>query len=252
MGGLNRAKSINAAIYALKGTGIPLVLIGQEGSNPEYNRLVRAFAGENVLMTGKLAHDDHLLASAYAGARAFCLPSWAEEAPLAALEAAAADIPLVLSDRSGEYEYFGEAARYCDPFNPQQLRDALLEIYETRDWNRQNCDTLKQKLQHELTWENAARETFSVYLQAFEHFESRLVSQTIFSGAASPKPQKNSKDQVPLPLFQFGQGISREPDWSWIEKEGHITIFPHSEPINFTFQLRCANQRFLFGLPLQR
>ena len=58
------------------------------------------------------------MASAYHAAAAHALPSWAEGAALANLEAAAAGCPIVVSDRSSEFEYFGDLATYCDPADP--------------------------------------------------------------------------------------------------------------------------------------
>ena len=46
--------------------------------------------GEAVRWLGASDHDDPLLASAYAAARVFALPSWFETPGLAALEAALA------------------------------------------------------------------------------------------------------------------------------------------------------------------
>lgn len=93
-----------------------LVLIGHEG-NPSYMDLVRQTGGANTLFISRIDPSDPLLSSAFAGAEVFCLPSWAEGAPLAALEAAAAGTPLVLSDRSSEREYFGDFAEYTNPAN---------------------------------------------------------------------------------------------------------------------------------------
>ncbi len=152
--------------WALRGTGLDLVLLG-ETPKPEYEALVRSVPDVRVHVVPRLAHDDARLASAYAGARVFALPSWSEGMPLSALEAAAAGTPLVLSDRSGERESLGPCARYCDPADWRDIRRAVIEAWgdasrvtraiETRAW-----------IARALTWEHAARETARAYAAVLE------------------------------------------------------------------------------------
>lgn len=116
--------------HALKDVDIPLVLIGG-ATDARYSDLVRAFSSDFTYFLGHIPYTSPLLRSAYAGARVFALSSWAEGAPLAALEAAAAGCGLVLSNRSSEQEYFGDYASYCDPSDSFSIRDAVLEAYES-------------------------------------------------------------------------------------------------------------------------
>ena len=117
--------------HALRGTGIPLVIIGHTPSK-EYRELIERRGGETVHFLGRLQAGSDLLLSAFRAARVATLPSWSEGAPLAALEAGAAGAALVLSDRSSEPEYFGPFARYTNPADPRSIREAILEAYETR------------------------------------------------------------------------------------------------------------------------
>ena len=114
---------------ALTGTGIPLVLIGGS-DNPDYLSRLSRFVGTGVHVIDRLEPSSPMLTSAMSGAKVFVLPSWAEGAPLAALEAAAAGVPLVLSSSSGEYEYFGDHARYCDPGDVDSIRSAVRAAYD--------------------------------------------------------------------------------------------------------------------------
>ncbi|MEM9530711.1 MAG: glycosyltransferase [Pseudomonadota bacterium] len=101
-----------------------LVLIGHPG-DPDYMAQVLRWGGENVRHIARLAPADPLLASAFVGASCFALPSFAEGAPLAALEAAASGVPLLVSDRSGEREYFADLAEYCDPASVASIANGL-------------------------------------------------------------------------------------------------------------------------------
>lgn len=113
---------------AIAETDLPVVFIGHP-ANDSYADLVRRLAGPRAVFVPRLEPDDDLLVSAYAGARAFCLPSFAEGAPLVALEAAAAGVPLVLGDRSAEREYFGSMASYVSPLDLRGLREAVVSAH---------------------------------------------------------------------------------------------------------------------------
>src|SRR5262249_55193271 len=85
-------------IAAMKNLPYPLVIIGKATSEQEdYMNNCRKEAGSNVLFTGGLAHDDPLLASAYAAARLFVLPSSSEVMPLTLYEAAIAGCRVAVS-----------------------------------------------------------------------------------------------------------------------------------------------------------
>jgi glycosyltransferase involved in cell wall biosynthesis len=150
--------------HAARTLGIPVVFIGHTEDSAYYD-LVRERAGENAHFIPRIDPADPLLKSAFAGASAFCLPSWAEGAPLAALEAAAAGLPLVLSDRSSEREYFGDFAHYVNPADVSGLREALESAAEQRN-DVARRDSLKQKIAQEFGWERYTRETASAYERA--------------------------------------------------------------------------------------
>ncbi len=123
VGSLEARKNQMTLAAAWRNEPTPLALIGA-GAEPKYVELVRLRLRRDWVAPGHL-DDDALLASAYAGADAFVLPSLSEGAPLSALEAAAAGTPLALSDRSSEREYFGDLAVYFDPTDPDAIRDAV-------------------------------------------------------------------------------------------------------------------------------
>ncbi|GGI86124.1 hypothetical protein GCM10007973_23360 [Polymorphobacter multimanifer] len=148
-------------VSALAGTGLPVVLVGH-GAHAEYADLVKRFGGPELLMIDRIDPGSEMLRSAIAGARVFALPSWAEGAPLAALEAAAAGANMVLSDRSGEREYFGTQARYCDPADMSSIRRSVLQAWET-PLDAVQARMLAERVAEEYAWERHARETLDAY-----------------------------------------------------------------------------------------
>lgn len=160
---------------ALAGTGMQLVLVGHSVDD-DYLALIEQFGDANVLHVPRLEPGSEMLRSALAGARVFALPSWSEGAPLAALEAAAAGARLVLSDRSGEREYFGDFARYCDPADVVSIRTAV-----TEEWNAQpdpqRAEAQKAYVRQKYSWQNYAHGTVDVYQQVVARAKATVPGQ---------------------------------------------------------------------------
>ncbi|WP_158747798.1 glycosyltransferase family 1 protein [Acidisphaera sp. L21] len=150
---------------ALADTDIPLVLIGHTASQ-RYRDLIETYRTPNVHTIERLPPNSPMLAAAFAAARVAVLPSWAEGAPLAALEAAASGASLVISDESGESEYFGDYSRYCDPASVRSIRAAVLEAYET---SRSPADIAAQKnfIAETYSWTRHRERTIEVYRQVY-------------------------------------------------------------------------------------
>ncbi|KAF0166954.1 MAG: putative group 1 glycosyltransferase (modular protein) [Rhodocyclaceae bacterium] len=165
IGAIEPRKNQAMLAFALRDTGIPLVLIGH-APDPGYAQLVRRIGGGNLTFCGRLPSNSEILASAYAGARVFCLPSWAEGASLAALEAAAAGCRLVLSNRSSELEYFGAHARYIDPLDPDSIRQAVLAAC-AEGMSDSGC-TDRQPLSLASDWHAHATDTLAAYRRALD------------------------------------------------------------------------------------
>ena len=123
VGSLEPRKNQLLLVQACGALGRPIALIGA-GRQSQYAEAVRQRASSDTVFVGQI-DEGGMLASAMAGAAALVQPSWAEGAPVTALEAAAIGIPLVLSRRSAEPEYFNGVAEYCDPGSPDSIAAAV-------------------------------------------------------------------------------------------------------------------------------
>src|SRR5690606_25344208 len=88
------------------------------------------------------------------------LPSWAEGAPIAALEAAASGTKLVLSDRSSEREYFGDFADYVDPSDLVSLREKTLKAFnspEEEGRRNQQIEYVRSHFDYDVVAEQTAK-----------------------------------------------------------------------------------------------
>ena len=140
---------------------VPVVFIGSMTS-PEYFRQVKEAAGPYGIFLPRMSHNDPLFISALRDANAFCLPSWAEGAPLAALEAGALGTPLILSDRSGESEYFGNFATYVNPGDLLQLMNHIADSIEKPDGLEAKSERASF-VRDAFTWDKHINETRGVY-----------------------------------------------------------------------------------------
>jgi glycosyltransferase involved in cell wall biosynthesis len=99
-----------------------------------------------------------MLASAYAGCELFVLPSLFETPGIAALEAGLAGAKIVITERGGTREYFGEEAVYVDPGSVESIRGGIV-----RGLARQRTDRLRDRIRTKYLWEDVARQTAAAY-----------------------------------------------------------------------------------------
>ena len=161
VGRIEPRKNVLALAKAARALRLPLVLIGDAPPGFESYRMtcLNAAGGDTTWIPG-VAHDDPLLASAYAAARVFALPSWFETPGLAALEAALAGCAVVLTPNGSTREYFGDRVVYASPGRPSELRDALM-----RAWVGGAHPQLASHVRTHFLWSMVARRTAEVYDQ---------------------------------------------------------------------------------------
>jgi glycosyltransferase involved in cell wall biosynthesis len=89
-------------------------------------------------------------------------PSLEETFGLPVLEAMAAGLPVVTSNRSALPEVAGEAALLVNPENPEEIAAAVRRILDSPELRRELIRKGHERAR-EFPWERTARETLAVY-----------------------------------------------------------------------------------------
>jgi glycosyltransferase involved in cell wall biosynthesis len=161
VGRIEPRKNTLALIRAVRTLGLPLVVIGQAPPRcGEYERECRRAGGDSVFWMGQFDHDDPLFASAYAAARVFALSSWFETPGLAALEAALAGCPIVVTPYGSTRDYFGDLAEYARPHRVDEIVRAV-----RRCWENGADPRLARLIANRYLWPAVAQKTAEVYDQ---------------------------------------------------------------------------------------
>lgn len=159
VGVVGQRKNQLMLLEALRGTSHPVVLIGPYRES-DYLAACRGAGGDRLLLTGRLPAD--LVASAYKAASVHVLPSYAEAAALANLEAAISGCAMVVSNRCSEFEYFGDAPYYCSPNDPASIREAVHLAMESRR-DKDRWEELSRNVEAKFTWRKTAELTMKAY-----------------------------------------------------------------------------------------
>jgi glycosyltransferase involved in cell wall biosynthesis len=159
-----------ALIEALKGLGLPLVLVGSVvPTHRNYFQAVQAAAARADFPVKIFEHiTQQELVSYYSGAKVVTLPSWIETTGLAGLEGGLAGCNVVITDRGYTKEYFRDLAFYCSPDNIPSIRQAVRQAYDSA-----RNQALVYQIKSKFTWEKTAQATFKAYQKALEGTTSK-------------------------------------------------------------------------------
>jgi glycosyltransferase involved in cell wall biosynthesis len=108
-----------------------------------------------------LPHDDSLLASAYAAARIFCLPSNSETQSLSALEAMAAGKTIILGDQPYAYQHPFQDSLRCNLADENSIKTCLEKALA-------DPAGYAVKLPESYSWTNVAKKIALVYERILE------------------------------------------------------------------------------------
>jgi len=152
-------KNVLRLIQALERINVPSAIIGRIEEN-EYGRRCLAEAAKNprLKVIDSLPNDSELLASAYAACDVFALPSLYETPGIAALEAALAGAKIVITNRGGTEEYFGDHADYVEPSSVELIHHGIVSAL-----NKKKSSVLREHIRQKFLWSHVAEQTAHLY-----------------------------------------------------------------------------------------
>jgi glycosyltransferase involved in cell wall biosynthesis len=165
-GAIQRRKNQAALVRAF--TAMPpdwrLVLAGSEGfeASETLAEIDKSPNRERIQITGYIP--DVELAVLYAQASIFAFPSLDEGFGMPILEAMAAGIPVLTSNRPSMREVAGDAALFVDPTNDEPIKANLREL-ASNETLRQSLIEKGRARAHNFTWEKAVKQTAAVYAE---------------------------------------------------------------------------------------
>ena len=157
-GRLVAEKGFDLAIAAALAARVPLVVAG---SGPDERGLRVFAAGGDVRFTGWLPEDE--LAQLRAGAGAVLVPSrWEEVCPYAVLDAMAAGVPTLVSDRGGLPELVGEEGTVADD-TVEAWATVLGELWADSGLRRERGEAALARARERFTPERYLEGLISIY-----------------------------------------------------------------------------------------
>jgi glycosyltransferase involved in cell wall biosynthesis len=159
VGAIQTRKNIARLVEAVETLDVDLVLAGSDGYGaPEIHARIEASpARKRIRCLGYV--DRATLDDLYRTAAALVFPSLDEGFGIPVLEAMAAGLPVVTSNRSGTAEAAGDAAVLVDPTDVEAIRAGIERVLgDTADLIRKGRERAAQ-----FPWSRAARETLAVY-----------------------------------------------------------------------------------------
>lgn len=153
-----RRKNLLNAVKAVAETDLPYYIIGPYYEN-DYGRACMKAIEEtpNIHYLGAMDNSSPLLASAYAAAKLFLLPSLFETPGIASMEAALAGAEVVTTPYGGTKEYFGDLAIYAEPHSVEDIRSSVIKA-----WNGE-AKHPGIHVKKEFLWEAIGRKMAEIY-----------------------------------------------------------------------------------------
>jgi glycosyltransferase involved in cell wall biosynthesis len=145
-----------------------LVIVGQGPLSGELKRLTSELGiHDSVLFTGYLPRRDDV----YSVLRECALgvfPSLYEGFCVAAVEAMAVGLPVVVSDLEVLREVVGEPGVFADPNDPGAFADAISELLRDAEQRSALGDAARDRAHERFLLERTAREYYNIYKQVAE------------------------------------------------------------------------------------
>ncbi len=186
VGRLESRKNQLMLLHALEDSDVPVVFVdGGFTYSPEYSALCKIYKRKGAtLFTGRLS--DEMLVSAFRACRLHCLPSWYELPGLVSIEAAQYGKPIVASSWGTLPDYMGSACAYCQPDDPESIRNAVLKVYADKSAAMQS--RLFMNAAQHFSWEKFGNMTMHHYdrvIQEHSGFSEELITEAKTSLSAT-------------------------------------------------------------------
>lgn len=115
-----------------------------------------------IILTGYVVNTD--LPAIYCQCDVFLYPSLRESFGIPMLEAMACGVPVITSNTSSMPEVAGTAAFIIDPYKPEQITNALIQITNNRDLKQQLIENGLQQAA-KFSWKAMAEDVLEIYNQ---------------------------------------------------------------------------------------
>ncbi|HEY6098159.1 MAG TPA: glycosyltransferase family 1 protein [Anaeromyxobacter sp.] len=162
VGTLEPRKNLAVLLEALRvlrrdGRDITLFVAGRQGWS---HSLPLGDLAPHVKLLGTVPDEE--LASLYAGAACYVIPSLHEGFGLPLAEAMAAGVPAVASDIPALREVGGETVRYADPQDAESFARAIRDALDDREGSQLRAAAARGRARR-FRWEDTARATLAAY-----------------------------------------------------------------------------------------
>lgn len=161
-GRIEPKKNVVNLLKACRDLGAPVIVIGQKNMlYEEYCELFEKLiaSDRSFKYLGYLPFDSEMIASAYAAAKVFVMPSLFETPSLSALEAGLAGCNIVITRGGSTTEYFKNLVRYVNPISsPKSIRKEIAESLEMPKTTK-----LRELILASYTWDVVAEKTIEAY-----------------------------------------------------------------------------------------
>jgi glycosyltransferase involved in cell wall biosynthesis len=150
-------KSILQALQNLGDADFDIVIAG--GTNP------RVFSDGNLSLPGNVKYlgyiSDEELKALYENATCFIFPSFYEGFGIPPLEAMSFGCPVIVSNTTSLPEVCGDAALYCDPYDPGSIAENIRNIMSNAGLRKQ-LEEKGLKRAEAFSWRTCAAQTYSI------------------------------------------------------------------------------------------
>lgn len=138
---------------------LKLVIVGNV-RDEDYAREVFEVGGSNVIHIGPLEYGSNMLKSAFTNSRAFVMPSTLETPSIAALEASASGIPILITNVGSTTEYFENNAIFIDPDDIESIVSGIATLIS----EEHKCEPLSRQF----SWSSVVNDLYKHYLELLE------------------------------------------------------------------------------------